>query len=103
MQASVFGIYLFTAVFLIRLCLVDDELVVNPKVFLQIKLGDVVEIAHPNDEYRWILFFADIYQVWLDYWKGMLMCSGFQSKRLLELIYLCFKMLPCFFFLPEEK
>uniref|UniRef100_A0A8C3V3M6 DEP domain-containing protein 5 n=1 Tax=Catharus ustulatus TaxID=91951 RepID=A0A8C3V3M6_CATUS len=29
----------------------DDELVVNPKVFLQIKLGDVVEIAHPNDEY----------------------------------------------------
>ena len=30
----------------------DDELVVNPKVFLQIKLGDVVEIAHPNDEYR---------------------------------------------------
>lgn len=52
MQASVFGIYLFTAVFLIHLCLVDDELVVNPKVFLQIKLGDVVEIAHPNDEYR---------------------------------------------------
>lgn len=35
-----------------HLCLVDDELVVNPKVFLQIKLGDVVEIAHPNDEYR---------------------------------------------------
>ena len=56
MQASVFGIYLFTAVFLIHLCLVDDELVVNPKVFLQIKLGDVVEIAHPNDEYRCILF-----------------------------------------------
>lgn len=50
MQVSVFSIYLFTA--LNRLCLVDDELVVNPKVFLQIKLGDVVEIAHPNDEYR---------------------------------------------------
>lgn len=50
MQVSVFRIYLFTA--FIHLCLVDDELVVNPKVFLQIKLGDVVEIAHPNDEYR---------------------------------------------------
>lgn len=45
-----FSIYAFIA--LIHLCLVDDELVVNPKVFLQIKLGDVVEIAHPNDEYR---------------------------------------------------
>uniref|UniRef100_A0A8D2N225 GATOR complex protein DEPDC5 n=1 Tax=Zonotrichia albicollis TaxID=44394 RepID=A0A8D2N225_ZONAL len=33
----------------------DDELVVNPKVFLQIKLGDVVEIAHPNDEYSPLL------------------------------------------------
>ncbi|PKU35757.1 hypothetical protein llap_13937 [Limosa lapponica baueri] len=34
-----------------------DELVVNPKVFLQIKLGDVVEIAHPNDEYSlWGMF-----------------------------------------------
>uniref|UniRef100_A0A670ZYE2 GATOR1 complex protein DEPDC5 n=1 Tax=Pseudonaja textilis TaxID=8673 RepID=A0A670ZYE2_PSETE len=30
----------------------NDELMVNPKVFLQIKLGDIVEIAHPNDEYR---------------------------------------------------
>uniref|UniRef100_A0A8C3G0I1 GATOR1 complex protein DEPDC5 n=1 Tax=Chrysemys picta bellii TaxID=8478 RepID=A0A8C3G0I1_CHRPI len=30
----------------------DDELMMNPKVFLHIKLGDVVEIAHPNDEYR---------------------------------------------------
>lgn len=47
-----FAVYLFTAAFLIPLCLLDDELVVNPKVFLQIKLGDVVEIAHPNDEYR---------------------------------------------------
>uniref|UniRef100_A0A8C0IVF8 GATOR1 complex protein DEPDC5 n=1 Tax=Chelonoidis abingdonii TaxID=106734 RepID=A0A8C0IVF8_CHEAB len=28
----------------------DDELMMNPKVFLHIKLGDVVEIAHPNDE-----------------------------------------------------
>uniref|UniRef100_A0A8C4YDC9 GATOR1 complex protein DEPDC5 n=1 Tax=Gopherus evgoodei TaxID=1825980 RepID=A0A8C4YDC9_9SAUR len=27
-----------------------DELMMNPKVFLHIKLGDVVEIAHPNDE-----------------------------------------------------
>lgn len=52
MQVSVFGVYLFTVVFLVRLCFADDELVVNPKVFLQIKLGDVVEIAHPNDEYR---------------------------------------------------
>uniref|UniRef100_A0A8D0HIE0 DEP domain-containing protein 5 n=1 Tax=Sphenodon punctatus TaxID=8508 RepID=A0A8D0HIE0_SPHPU len=33
----------------------DDELMVNPKVFLQIKLGDVVEIAHPNDEYSPLL------------------------------------------------
>nr|XP_028565883.1 GATOR complex protein DEPDC5 isoform X2 [Podarcis muralis] len=33
----------------------DDELVVNPKVFLQIKLGDIVEIAHPNDEYSPLL------------------------------------------------
>lgn len=33
-------------------CLSDDELVVNPKVFPHIKLGDIVEIAHPNDEYR---------------------------------------------------
>lgn len=30
----------------------DDELVINPKVFAHIKLGDIVEIAHPNDEYR---------------------------------------------------
>uniref|UniRef100_A0A663M9I4 DEP domain-containing protein n=1 Tax=Athene cunicularia TaxID=194338 RepID=A0A663M9I4_ATHCN len=47
--------YLFIAVFLMHFCLVDDELVVNPKVFLQIKLGDVVEIAHPNDEYSPLL------------------------------------------------
>ncbi|XP_067406142.1 GATOR1 complex protein DEPDC5 isoform X9 [Emydura macquarii macquarii] len=33
----------------------DDELMVNPKVFLHIKLGDVVEIAHPNDEYSPLL------------------------------------------------
>ncbi|XP_070618563.1 GATOR1 complex protein DEPDC5 isoform X3 [Erythrolamprus reginae] len=33
----------------------DDELTVNPKVFLQIKLGDIVEIAHPNDEYSPLL------------------------------------------------
>ncbi|KAF4027259.1 hypothetical protein G4228_018767 [Cervus hanglu yarkandensis] len=33
----------------------DDELVVNPKVFLHIKLGDIVEIAHPNDEYSSLL------------------------------------------------
>lgn len=33
-------------------CLSDDELVMNPKVFPHIKLGDIVEIAHPNDEYR---------------------------------------------------
>ncbi|XP_066466130.1 GATOR1 complex protein DEPDC5 [Tiliqua scincoides] len=33
----------------------EDELVVNPKVFLQIKLGDIVEIAHPNDEYSPLL------------------------------------------------
>uniref|UniRef100_A0A8C6Y9Z0 GATOR1 complex protein DEPDC5 n=1 Tax=Naja naja TaxID=35670 RepID=A0A8C6Y9Z0_NAJNA len=34
---------------------IDDELMVNPKVFLQIKLGDIVEIAHPNDEYSPLL------------------------------------------------
>ncbi|XP_073079289.1 GATOR1 complex protein DEPDC5 isoform X13 [Manis javanica] len=33
----------------------DDELVVNPKVFPYIKLGDIVEIAHPNDEYSPLL------------------------------------------------
>ncbi|KAB0405292.1 hypothetical protein E2I00_009994, partial [Balaenoptera physalus] len=32
-----------------------DELVVNPKVFPYIKLGDIVEIAHPNDEYSPLL------------------------------------------------
>lgn len=31
------------------------------------------------------------------------MCSGFQSKRLLELIYLCFKMLPWFFFCLKKS
>lgn len=30
----------------------DDELMMNPKVFPLVKLGDIVEIAHPNDEYR---------------------------------------------------
>ncbi|XP_062814922.1 GATOR1 complex protein DEPDC5-like isoform X1 [Anolis carolinensis] len=33
----------------------DDELMVNPKVFPHIKLGDIVEIAHPNDEYSPLL------------------------------------------------
>ncbi|XP_039627619.1 GATOR complex protein DEPDC5 isoform X3 [Polypterus senegalus] len=33
----------------------DDELMVNPKVFPQIILGDIVEIAHPNDEYSPLL------------------------------------------------
>ncbi|XP_062944211.1 GATOR1 complex protein DEPDC5 isoform X4 [Cynocephalus volans] len=33
----------------------DDELVVNPKVFPHIKLGDIVEIAHPSDEYSPLL------------------------------------------------
>ncbi|KAB0353168.1 hypothetical protein FD755_024117, partial [Muntiacus reevesi] len=33
----------------------DDELVVNPKAFPHIKLGDIVEIAHPNDEYSPLL------------------------------------------------
>ncbi|XP_035869585.1 GATOR complex protein DEPDC5 isoform X11 [Phyllostomus discolor] len=36
-------------------CLSDDELVVNPKVFPHIKHGDIVEIAHPNDEYSPLL------------------------------------------------
>lgn len=31
----------------------DDELVVNPKVFPQVNLRDIIEIAHPTDEYRW--------------------------------------------------
>ncbi|XP_018117225.1 GATOR complex protein DEPDC5 isoform X8 [Xenopus laevis] len=33
----------------------DDELVINPKVFPCINLGDIVEIAHPNDEYSPLL------------------------------------------------
>ncbi|KAM4708788.1 GATOR1 complex protein DEPDC5 isoform 2-T3 [Discoglossus pictus] len=33
----------------------DDELVINPKVFPCIKPGDIVEIAHPNDEYSPLL------------------------------------------------
>ncbi|XP_073685400.1 GATOR1 complex protein DEPDC5 [Garra rufa] len=33
----------------------DDELMMNPKVFSQVKLGDIVEIAHPNDEYSPLL------------------------------------------------
>ncbi len=32
----------------------DDELVVNPKVFPQVSLRDIIEIAHPTDEYRWV-------------------------------------------------
>ncbi|KAM6984843.1 GATOR1 complex protein DEPDC5 [Aplochiton taeniatus] len=33
----------------------DDELVVNPKVFPQVTLGDIIEIAHPTDEYSPLL------------------------------------------------
>nr|XP_061792421.1 GATOR1 complex protein DEPDC5-like isoform X1 [Nerophis lumbriciformis] len=33
----------------------DDELVVNPKVFPQVCLGDIVEIAHPTDEFSPLL------------------------------------------------
>uniref|UniRef100_A0A3Q4BZZ3 DEP domain-containing protein n=1 Tax=Mola mola TaxID=94237 RepID=A0A3Q4BZZ3_MOLML len=33
----------------------DDELVVNPKVFPQVNLGDIIEIAHPSDEYSPLL------------------------------------------------
>uniref|UniRef100_A0A8C7FV52 DEP domain containing 5, GATOR1 subcomplex subunit n=1 Tax=Oncorhynchus kisutch TaxID=8019 RepID=A0A8C7FV52_ONCKI len=33
----------------------DDELVVNPKVFPQVSLGDIIEIAHPTDEYSPLL------------------------------------------------
>ncbi|CAL1579169.1 unnamed protein product [Knipowitschia caucasica] len=33
----------------------DDELVVNPKVFPQVRLGDIIEIAHPTDEYSPLL------------------------------------------------
>ncbi|XP_028828527.1 GATOR complex protein DEPDC5 isoform X2 [Denticeps clupeoides] len=33
----------------------DDELMMNPKVFPQVSLGDIVEIAHPNDEYSPLL------------------------------------------------
>ncbi|XP_061118495.1 GATOR1 complex protein DEPDC5 isoform X2 [Conger conger] len=33
----------------------DDELMVNPKVFPQVSIGDIVEIAHPNDEYSPLL------------------------------------------------
>ncbi|XP_052464433.1 GATOR complex protein DEPDC5 isoform X6 [Carassius gibelio] len=33
----------------------EDELMMNPKVFPHVKLGDIVEIAHPNDEYSPLL------------------------------------------------
>lgn len=33
----------------------DDELVVNAKVFPQVSLGDIIEIAHPTDEYSPLL------------------------------------------------
>ncbi|XP_010772343.1 DEP domain-containing protein 5 [Notothenia coriiceps] len=33
----------------------DDELVVNPKVFPQVSLRDIIEIAHPSDEYSPLL------------------------------------------------
>ncbi|KAM3865836.1 GATOR1 complex protein DEPDC5 [Diretmus argenteus] len=33
----------------------DDELVVNNKVFPQVSLGDIIEIAHPTDEYSPLL------------------------------------------------
>ncbi|XP_051944324.1 GATOR complex protein DEPDC5 isoform X2 [Hippocampus zosterae] len=33
----------------------DDEVVVNPKVFPQICLGDIIEIAHPTDEFSPLL------------------------------------------------
>ncbi|XP_035993738.1 GATOR complex protein DEPDC5 isoform X2 [Fundulus heteroclitus] len=33
----------------------DDELVVNPKIFPQVNLGDIIEIAHPTDEYSPLL------------------------------------------------
>lgn len=36
-----------------RFLSLDDELVVNPKVFPQVNLRDIIEIAHPTDEYRW--------------------------------------------------
>uniref|UniRef100_UPI0037E7423B GATOR1 complex protein DEPDC5 isoform X3 n=1 Tax=Semicossyphus pulcher TaxID=241346 RepID=UPI0037E7423B len=33
----------------------DDEVVVNPKVFPQVSLRDIIEIAHPTDEYSPLL------------------------------------------------
>ncbi|PWA30813.1 hypothetical protein CCH79_00017367, partial [Gambusia affinis] len=33
----------------------DDELVVNSKIFPQVHLGDVIEIAHPTDDYSPLL------------------------------------------------
>ncbi|XP_041847260.1 GATOR complex protein DEPDC5 isoform X9 [Melanotaenia boesemani] len=33
----------------------DDELVVNSKIFPQVSLGDIIEIAHPTDEYSPLL------------------------------------------------
>uniref|UniRef100_A0A8C5BDW1 DEP domain-containing protein n=1 Tax=Gadus morhua TaxID=8049 RepID=A0A8C5BDW1_GADMO len=39
----------------VHCCLTDDELVVNPKVFPQVSLGDIIEIAHPTDEYSPLL------------------------------------------------
>ncbi|TKS80391.1 GATOR complex protein DEPDC5 [Collichthys lucidus] len=34
---------------------INDELVVNPKVFPQVSLRDIIEIAHPTDEYSPLL------------------------------------------------
>uniref|UniRef100_A0A8C5P8P4 DEP domain containing 5, GATOR1 subcomplex subunit n=1 Tax=Leptobrachium leishanense TaxID=445787 RepID=A0A8C5P8P4_9ANUR len=41
----------------------EDELVINPKVFPCVKLGDIVEIAHPNDEYSiiFLLFISSCF------------------------------------------
>ncbi|XP_032803029.2 GATOR1 complex protein DEPDC5 isoform X2 [Petromyzon marinus] len=33
----------------------DEEVVVNPKVFPNVKIGDILEIAHPDDEYSPLL------------------------------------------------
>ncbi|KAM9322543.1 GATOR1 complex protein DEPDC5 isoform 3-T5 [Pholidichthys leucotaenia] len=33
----------------------EDELIVNPKLFPQVSLGDIIEIAHPTDEYSPLL------------------------------------------------
>lgn len=57
----------------------------NPKVFPQVKLGDIVEIAHPNDEYRWDRDRKRLVIVW-----GVIHESS-SSLYLIKMNYVCNK------------